>query len=72
MTSRDHVTSSRDHLEIFQVDTAEEISNVPPCEMRNKFTIDEVKKAVKKLKTGKAAGIDELKAEQLKHSPDLI
>ena len=57
---------------MFQVDTAEEISNVPPCEMRNKFTVDEVRNAVKKLKAGKAAGINELKAEQLKHGPDLI
>ena len=36
------------------------------------FTASEVKKAVKKLKNNKAAGIDEIKAEQLKHGPDIV
>ena len=45
---------------------------VPPKAMRNPFTADEIRKAVKKLKNGKSAGIDELKAELLKHSPDAV
>ena len=73
-------SNDEDHAEIitnyfrslFQTSTAEELSNVPPMPMRKKFTPQEVTKAIGKLKNSKAAGIDELKAEQLKYGPEII
>ena len=47
----------------------EEITNIPPMEMRTPFTDTEVKKAINKLKNGKSVGIDNIKAEQLKYGP---
>ena len=58
--------------ELFQVIDAAPFPDIPPMPMRKKFNTDEVKKAIKKLKNNKAAGIDEVKAEQLKYGPDII
>ena len=43
-----------------------------PCEMRIPFEKDEIEKAIKKLGNNKAAGIDGIKAEHLKNSPEEI
>ena len=72
-------SNDEDHAEIiteyfkslFHV-TAEALTDVPPTPMRNPFTPEEVKRAIKKLKNNKAAGIDDIKAEQLKYGPDII
>ena len=40
--------------------------------MTTPFTANEVKKAIKALKNNKSAGSDEIKAEQLKHGPEII
>ena len=40
--------------------------------METPFTKEETQKAVKTLKKGKSAGIDEIQSELLKHSPDII
>ena len=69
-----------DHAEIiteffkslFQCETAEKMEDVPPKEMEEKFKTKEVSKAISKLKNNKAAGIDELHAEQLKYGPEMI
>ena len=40
--------------------------------MEKPFTVDEISKAVKKLKNGKNVGVDEIKAEMLKYGPKII
>ena len=40
--------------------------------MEKPFTVDEISKAVKKLKNGKNVGVDEIKAEMLKCGPKII
>ena len=50
----------------------EEITNIPPTPMRVPFNPNEIKKAINKLKNGKSAGCDNIKAEQLKYGPDLV
>ena len=55
--------------------TAENIPklhDVPPTKMNREFTKEEVQAAVKSLRNNKSAGADELKAEQLKHGPDIV
>ena len=49
-----------------------ELPNIPPREMKVKFREEEIKKAVQTLKNNKSAGIDNIKAEQLKHGPDVV
>ena len=50
----------------------EEIQNIRPRKMEEKFTTEEVKAAVKRLKNGKSAGMDNLQAEMIKYGPDGI
>ena len=40
--------------------------------MQRAFTSTEIEKAVKRLKTGKSAGIDELNSELIKYGPETI
>ena len=47
-----------------------QIPDIPPAEMTKRFTKEDIQKAVNKLKNNKSAGIDNLKAEQLKYRPD--
>ena len=73
-------SNDEDHAEIiteyfrglFEVITAEPFPDIPPMPMKQKFTPAEIKKAIKKLKNNKAAGIDDLQAEQLKYGPNII
>ena len=48
---------------------SEGILNVSPCEMKTPFSSDEIEIAIQKLKNNKSVGIDDIKAEELKHSP---
>ena len=47
----------------------EEILNVPPEAMAQKFTANEIQKVAKKLNNDKACGPDQLHAEYIKHAP---
>ena len=40
--------------------------------MKTPFSAEEIKKAVKSLKNGKSAGIDDITAEMLKYGPEVI
>ena len=50
----------------------DEFLNVPPCEMKNKFTAKEIELLAKKLSNDKACGPDNLHAEYIKHAPTVI
>ena len=50
-------------------DMKEEYLSIPPCEMSNKFTSEEIQKLAKRLNNNKASGSDELHAEFIKHAP---
>ena len=49
-----------------------EFKTYEPCKMKNEFTADEIKKAVKTMKNGKSCGIDKLNAEYIKYAPTSI
>ena len=51
-------------------DKKDNFLEVPPQEMRHKFTAKEIKDISKRLNTGKASGPDKLKAELIKNAPD--
>ena len=46
-----------------------EFLSVPPCDMKEKFTAEEIQKIAKRLNNNKAAGPDNLHAEYIKHAP---
>jgi len=48
------------------------IKEVKRMKMQRAFTSTEIEKAVKRLKTGKSAGIDELNSELIKYGPEII
>ena len=48
------------------------ILDAKPHAMKTPFGVDEVKAAIKTLRNNKAAGIDQIKSEHLKNSPDEI
>ena len=58
--------------DMFSKSDMNQIPDIPPAEMTKRFTKEEIQKAVNKLKNNKSAGIDNLKAEQLKYGPDNI
>ena len=58
--------------EMFSVQNTEALPDIEPAAMETPFSKDEIRKAVKSLKDGKSAGYDRLKAEQLKHGPDIV
>ena len=58
--------------EMFCVQNTEALPDIEPAAMETPFSKDEIRKAVKSLKDGKSAGYDGLKAEQLKHRPDIV
>ena len=58
--------------EIFHKDDMKKIFKIEPAKMKQSFTANEIKLAVKKLKNNKSAGSDEITAEQLKHAPEII
>ena len=72
--------NDEDHVEIiteffknlFQDKETEKIKNIPPRPMKKEFTPTEVRTAIKRLKMNKAAGIDEIKAEQLNYGPEAV
>eukprot|EP00795_Rhopilema_esculentum_P017828 gene17828-9525_t len=45
---------------------------IKPEKITQPFTTEEIQKAIKKLKNNKAAGCDNIIAEQLKHSPEIV
>ena len=57
---------------VFSKDSESEIENVKPVEMRKPFESAEIERAIKKLKNDKSPGVDEIRAEMLKHSPKII
>lgn len=57
---------------IFTEAEAEKMVDIQPPEMETPFTKQEVTVAVKSLKNNKNAGIDDIKAEQLKYGPDRV
>ncbi len=57
---------------VFRKSTEEEVENVQPTEMRTPFNSLEIKTAVKKLKNNKSPGIDEICAEMVKYSPEVV
>ena len=68
---RDHVELITDYFEkLFNDENENCIKEINPTPMENKFTVEEIKVALKSLRNNKAAGIDELKVEQLKYGPD--
>ena len=48
----------------------DEIITYQPIEMQIPFTMEEIKKAAKRLKNGKSVGIDNINAELIKYAPD--
>jgi len=56
----------------FHSEKEEMIKEVKPLKMQRAFTSTEIEKAVKRLKTGKSAGIDELNGELIKYGPETI
>eukprot|EP00794_Sanderia_malayensis_P002930 gene2930-3384_t len=57
---------------VFQKDGEQIMTDIPPTEMKTKFTKEEVEKAIVSLKNNKSPGCDGLKAELLKHAPDKL
>ena len=57
---------------MFEKPDTKNIPYIPPKEMGNKFTKEEIRKAIKSLKNNKNAGCDSLKAEYLKYGPDIL
>ena len=50
-------------------DMEDEFLSVPPCDMKEKFSAEEIQKIAKRLNNSKAAGPDKLHAEYIKHAP---
>ena len=57
---------------MFSKEGEKEIENITPTKMKEPFTTEEVKSAVKSLKNGKSAGMDNFHAELVKYGPDEI
>eukprot|EP00794_Sanderia_malayensis_P021016 gene21016-23068_t len=57
---------------VFQKDGEQIMTDIPPTEMKTKFTKEEVEKAIVSLKNNKSPGCDGLKAELLKHAADKL
>lgn len=51
---------------------AEPLPEIKPSKMREPFTSEEIKEAIKSLKNNRSAGVDDIKAELLKYGPDEI
>ena len=56
----------------FGKEHTKELLDIQPCEMQNPFTAEEITLSIKKLKNNKSPGIDQVKAEHLKHSPQIL
>ena len=50
----------------------EHLPDLEPRAMRRRFTRTEIRKAVRKLKNNKSAGLDQVVAELLKYGPDIL
>ena len=55
--------------DMFNKEDEEKINHIEPEKMNTPFTKEEISKAVKSLKNGKSAGIDDFKAEMIKYGP---
>ena len=55
----------------FNVENQSNFPEIPPTEMKQPFTGEEVNRAIKSLKNNKSAGVD-ITAEQLKYGPKQI
>lgn len=58
--------------DMFTDENTKEIENIPPKKMREAFTEEEVRKAIKSLKNNKSPGVDEIRAEHLKNGPAIV
>ena len=58
--------------QVFHRDDQETPDFYPPCKNNPPFSLEEIKNATNKLKNGKCSGIDNVSAEMLKNSPDVI
>ena len=57
---------------IFKQEDTKEIPKLIPQELKNPITCPEVKEAVKKLKNNKSPGCDNIPAELIKNSPEIV
>ena len=57
---------------MFTIEMKEELSTIPPCEMKTPFTGVEIQKAAESLKNRKSVGDDNLDAEFVKNGPPEI
>lgn len=57
---------------MFQEPESKKIDEIPSRAMKQKFSEDEVRKAIDSLKTNKNPGIDSICAEQLKYSSAVV
>ena len=57
---------------IFKKEQIHPIPKIPPKKLEEEITCREVKEAVDKLKNNKSPGCDDIRAELLKNSPDII
>ena len=51
---------------------AEPLPEIPPAEMRQPFTTEEIGRAVKTLQNEKSPGVDNLRSELLKYGPEIL
>lgn len=58
--------------DIFYNQNTEILTEIKPEKMKTPFSTDEIKNAVRKLKTNKSPGSDEITAEELKNCPEKI
>ena len=58
--------------EVFRKDSEKEVGDVKPVKMREPFTTEEISKAMKILKNNKSSGIDDICAEMIKHSLEVV
>jgi hypothetical protein len=63
---------SQHFQKIFHQEDQEKIQYIEPQEMRYPFSAKEVQDAANNLGNNKSAGCDELKAELIKHSPNIV
>lgn len=57
---------------MFTKEDAETLPSIKPIQISPPFSRSEIEKATKALRLNKSAGIDELKAEQLKYGPSVV
>ena len=58
--------------EVFQRRGEDEIKDIEPTEMKRQFTEVEIRKSVSKLKNNKSTGIDNISAEMIKYSTNIV